>query len=129
MSSAISAQVDPPLSPCRGALEDGLPRLLAVPSSLGAWTFLQAGGGLSHIPAATLLQRPSDRSLAASNNREGEVQNTTILGGPGDCKYPNLNALAREGTLNSIRCFLPFTITLITCCLGVGRGRPATTRS
>ncbi|OLP82811.1 hypothetical protein AK812_SmicGene36508 [Symbiodinium microadriaticum] len=32
----------------------------------------------------------------------------------------------REGTLNSIRCFLPFTITLITCCLGVGRGRNST---
>ena len=55
---AILAQVAPPLSPVGGALEDGPPRLLAVPSNLGGWTFLQAGEGLSLVPAATLLQRP-----------------------------------------------------------------------
>ena len=55
---AILAQVDLPLSPCGGALEDGPLRLLAVPSNLGGWTLLQAEEGLSLIPAAALLQRP-----------------------------------------------------------------------
>ena len=55
---AILAQVDPPLSPCGGALEDGPSRLLAVPSSFGGWTLLKAGGGLSPIPAAALLHSP-----------------------------------------------------------------------
>ena len=39
---AILAQVDLPLP--WGALEDGLPSVLAVPSILGRWTLLQAGG-------------------------------------------------------------------------------------
>ena len=45
--------------PCGGGvLENGPPRLLAVPSSFGGWTCLSAEVGLSPIPAATLLQRP-----------------------------------------------------------------------
>ena len=51
--TAILAQVDLPLLLLVGGGAGGRPpRLLAVPSNLGGWTFLQAEVGLSRIPAA-----------------------------------------------------------------------------
>ena len=114
-----------------GALEDGPLRLLAVPSSLGGWTLLQAGGGLSLIPAATLLQRPlKGPLLLRAITVKVKFENLRRpCGGPGYSKHLFLSTLAREGTLNFFHRLLSFAIAPTAHYLAVGRGRPSATRS
>ena len=110
-----------------GALEDGPPRLLAVPSNLGGWTFLQAEVGLSRIPAATLLQRPFGGVRSACNNREGNDRTLQPWRGPGYRKTFDLHFSAGEVTVHYLLNALTFPAPLIVSYFNAGRGTPSST--
>ena len=126
---AILAQVDLPLLLLvgGGALEDGPPRLLAVPSNLGGWTFLQSGVGLSRIPAATLLQRPFGGVRSACNNREGNDRTLQPWRGPSYRKTFDLHFSAGEVTVHYLLNALTFPAPLIVSYFNAGRGAPSST--
>ena len=109
-------------------LEDGPPRLLAVPSSFGGWTLLSAEEGLSPIPAATLLQRPfGGRVRPSCNIREGHGRTLFPWRGRGDCKTFQLNLSTGELTVHCLFHAFTFLTPLNDSYLNVGRGTPSTT--
>ena len=112
---------------CGGALEDGPPRLLAVPSNLGVWTFLQAGEGLSLVPAATLLQRPCWGEGPRAITVKVTIEHYDLGGDFRDCKTFNLNTFAGEDTIHCPHNFLTFAAPLITRYFNAGRGTPSST--